>query len=176
MTPTLRIDADDFALFGLPRRFELEREQVDERGRALQSQVHPDRFVSQGASSQRVAMQWSVRVNEAWQRLKDPLQRAALLCELGGVPVSADGRAPMPAAFLVQQMAWREALDDADDASAVAALDAAVRASEAEHLERLRRQIDDELAFVAAAETLRALMFLSRFRRDVERRMDSMVT
>jgi molecular chaperone HscB len=170
----LRIDADDFTLFGLPRRFELDRSQIDERGRALQSQVHPDRFADQGVSAQRVAMQWSVRVNEAWQRLRDPLKRAALLCELAGVAVGEGDRTPMPAAFLSQQMAWREALEEADDVSALSVVDDQVRAAEREHLSRLQQQIDEEGAFRAAAETLRALMFLTRFRRDIDLRLEAL--
>jgi molecular chaperone HscB len=58
-------------------------------------------------------MQWSVRINEAYQRLKDPLKRAAYLCELAGAPVRAEDNTAMPAAFLMQQMEWREALEDA---------------------------------------------------------------
>lgn len=174
MMSDLQIDADDFALFGLPRRFELDRHLIDDRGRALQSRVHPDRFAAQGASAQRVAMQWSVRVNEAWQRLKDPLRRAAALCELAGVPVAAEGRASMSHDFLSQQMVWREALEEAGDLAAVQALDMEVRSSEDQHLGRLRRQIDQEGAFGAAAETLRALMFLSRFRRDIDRRLEAL--
>jgi molecular chaperone HscB len=170
----LRIDADDFALFGLPRRFALERALVDDRARALQSRVHPDRFAAQGASAQRVAMQWSVRVNEAWNRLKDPLQRAGQLCALAGVPVDADSRAAMPAEFLIQQMAWREALDEAEGLKAVSALDEKVRATEGEHLEQLRRQLDEEGAYAAAADTLRALMFLVRFRQDIARRLEAL--
>jgi molecular chaperone HscB len=49
---------------------------------SMQREAHPDRFAAQGAAAQRVAMQWSVRINEAYQRLKDPLKRAAYLCEL----------------------------------------------------------------------------------------------
>ena len=59
-------------------------------------------------------MQWAVRVNEAYQRLKDPLKRAAYLCELDGAPIDAENNTAMPADFLMQQMEWREALDDAD--------------------------------------------------------------
>ena len=81
--------------------------------------MHPDRFAGEGAAAQRIAMQWAVRVNEAYQRLKDPLKRAAYLCELRGAPIEAESNTAMPAAFLMQQMAWREALDEAADAAAV---------------------------------------------------------
>ena len=60
-------------------------------------------------------MQWSVRINEAYQRLKDPLRRAAYLCELGGASIQAENNTAMPTAFLMQQMSWREALDEATD-------------------------------------------------------------
>jgi molecular chaperone HscB len=49
------------------------------------------------ALPERSAMQWAVRVNEAYQRLKDPLRRAAYLCELRGVPIDAENNTAMPA-------------------------------------------------------------------------------
>jgi len=104
---------NDFKLFGLPVRYALDRAELDERWKQLQRQVHPDRFAAQGAAAQRVAMQWSVRINEAYQRLKDPLKRAAYWCELQGVPVNAENNTAMPASFLMRQMEWREALDEA---------------------------------------------------------------
>ena len=69
----MKLDDDDFALFGLPRRFALDRAGLDARWRELQAEVHPDRFAAEGAAAQRVAMQWAVRVNEAYRRLKDAL-------------------------------------------------------------------------------------------------------
>ena len=86
---------------------------LDARWKDLQREAHPDKFAAQGAAAQRVAMQWSVRINEAYQRLKDPLKRAAYLCELRGAPINAENNTAMPAAFLMQQMEWREALDEA---------------------------------------------------------------
>jgi molecular chaperone HscB len=75
--------------------------------------VHPDQFALQGAAEKRLAMQWSVRVNEAYQRLKNPLRRAAYLCEFHGAPLQAEDNTAMPAAFLMQQMQWREDFDEA---------------------------------------------------------------
>jgi hypothetical protein len=92
--------------------------------------VHPDRFAAQGDAAQRIAMQWAVRVNEAYQRLKDPLRRAAYLCELSGAPINAENNTAMPAAFLMQQMAWREALDEAPDLADVQAIDDEVAQAE----------------------------------------------
>ena len=109
----MRIADDDFQLFGLAPAFRLDVADLESRRRALQAEVHPDRFASQGAAAQRLAMQWAVRVNEAHRRLRDPLARGAYLCELRGSPVQAESNTAMPVAFLQQQMAWREALEDA---------------------------------------------------------------
>ena len=119
----MNLGDDDFTLFALPQRFALEVTELDAHRRTLQAQVHPDRFAAQGAAAQRVAMQWSVRINEAYARLKDPLKRAAYLCELQGVPVNAEQNTAMPADFLAQQMQWREELDEAatsEDLDAIA--------------------------------------------------------
>jgi len=79
--------------------FALARESVDARWKELQREAHPDKFAAQGDAAQRLAMQWSVRINEAYQRLKDPVKRAAYLCELHGAPVQAENNTAMPAAF-----------------------------------------------------------------------------
>lgn len=170
----MKLNDDDFTLFGLPPRFALDRTALDDCWRALQAQVHPDRFVGEGAAAQRIAMQWAVRVNEAYQRLKDPLKRGAYLCELRGAPIQAENNTAMPASFLMQQMAWREALDDAADAAAVERLDDEVAADEQALLAELGRTLDDLGDAAAAAQQVRALMFVARFRGDIARRLEAL--
>lgn len=170
----MKLSDDDFTLFGLPQRQALDRAELDARRRDLQAQVHPDRFAAEGASAQRLAMQWAVRVNQAWQRLKDSLTRAAYLCELRGVPIDAERNTAMPAAFLMQQMAWREALDDAADSAAVARLDETVARDERAMLDELASLLDTRGDTAAAAAQVRALMFVARFRHDIERRLDTL--
>ncbi len=168
----MKLSDDDFTLFGLPQRHALDRAELDARRRELQAQVHPDRFASEGAAAQRIAMQWAVRVNEAYQRLKDPLARGAYLCQLRGVPIDAERNTAMPTAFLMQQMAWREALDDAETPVQVQALDDSVARDERTMLAALTDLLDQQDDTAAAAAQVRALMFLARFRQDIDRRLD----
>ena len=170
----MKLNDDDFTLFGLPPRFALDRAALDDCWRALQARVHPDRFVGEGAAAQRIAMQWAVRVNQAYQRLKSPLQRGAYLCELRGAAIQAENNTAMPAHFLMQQMAWREALDDAADAAAVVRLDDEVAADEAAMLAELGRSLDQLGDAPAAAQQVRALMFVARFRSDIARRVEAL--
>lgn len=170
----MKITDDDFTLFGLPQRQALDRAELDARRRALQAEVHPDRFASEGAAAQRIAMQWAVRVNEAYARLKDPLSRAAYLCELRGVPVDAERNTAMPAAFLMQQMQWREALDEAASLADVQALDDTVARDERGQLAALAALLDDGGDTAAAAAQVRALMFVARFRQDLSRRLEQL--
>ena len=135
----------------------------------------PDRFAAEGAASQRLAMQWSVRINEAYRRLREPLTRAAYLCELRGAPIAAHTNTAMPGDFLMQQMAWREALDDAADDAELAALDVEVRNTERDLLAQLATLLDGASASpTLAAERVRALMFIQRFRADLNQRLDAL--
>ena len=175
----LDLQASDFELFGLPERFALDQAALDSQWKALLRETHPDKFASEGAVAQRVAMQWAVRINEAYQRLKNPLSRGMYLCERRGAPVNANTNTAMPAAFLMQQMAWREALEEAMTPERLESLldDAA----------SMRKQLQQDMAVAldgpadatatpmsedpthaqAAAHAVRALMFVERFSAEV---------
>jgi molecular chaperone HscB len=170
----MKLDDDDFTLFGLPQRFAVDRAALDERWRALQAEVHPDRFASEGAAAQRLAMQWAVRVNEAYARLKNPLTRGAYLASLRGASIDAERNTAMPTDFLMQQMAWREALDEARSLPDVSALDDAVARQRGERLAALERALDADRDAEAAARQVRALMFIERFREDIDRRLEQL--
>jgi len=176
----ISLQASDFELFGLPSAFALDRSKLDLQWKSLQREAHPDRFASEGAAAQRIAMQWSVRINEAYNRLKDPLKRAAYLCELHGAAVNAENNTSMPAAFLMQQMEWREVLDDckaiqASDSKMIALeklLDE-VGASQAQVLKQMAILIDVDHNFPAAVGQVRALMFIEKFSQEVQHQLDA---
>ena len=168
----MTLDDDDFALLGLPKRFALDRAQLDAAWKALQARVHPDRFAAEGVAAQRVAMQWAVRVNEAYQRLKNPLQRATYLCELSGVPVGQHSNTAMPGAFLMQQMQWREALDEASTLPEVEQLAADVQAEHVQRMQRLTHWLDEDANPTQAALEVRALMFIERLDEEIQARLE----
>ena len=170
----MNLEDNDFVLFGLPEQYDLDRADLDARWRRLQSSAHPDRFAAEGGTAQRMAMQWSVRINQAYARLREPLSRAAYLCELRGAPIAANSNTAMPPEFLLQQMAWREALAESPNDTELAALEVQVRAAEADQLAQLSVLLDMQAAPVEAAERVRALMFIQRFRADLRERLDAL--
>jgi len=168
----MNLNDTDFELFAVPATFAQDRAALDARWKELQREAHPDRFAAQGAAAQRVAMQWSVRINEAYQRLKNPIKRATYLCELNGAPINAENNTAMPSDFLMQQIEWREELDEASDADALDKLRAEVEAGRARALSSLDWLIDGKSDYPAAARQVRALMFIERFAEDIETKSD----
>jgi molecular chaperone HscB len=157
---------DHFALFALPARFALDEAALEQAYKGVQSRVHPDRFASGSAAERRVAMQWAARANEAYRTLKSPHARAAYLCERAGVSIEAGSNTAMPPAFLMQQMEWREALDEARtqaDTVRLAALTQSIDAERARLLAELESAIDTRADFAAAAGLVRSLMFVDKF-------------
>jgi molecular chaperone HscB len=170
----LNLQASDFELFGLPEQFALDPKALDTQWKALQRETHPDKFAAQGAVAQRLAMQWSVRVNEAYQRLKNPTQRAAYLCARRGAAVNAERNTAMPPAFLVQQMEWREELEEANGEDVLEALLDRTQDAQRATLNQIASLLDVQHDASAAATQVRALMFVERFAAEVEQRLDQL--
>lgn len=161
---------DHFALFHLPAQFDVDATALDQAYRDVQGQVHPDKFVNATDAEKRVAMQWATRANEAYQTLKNPQKRAQYLCELNGVDLQTESNTAMPMDFLMQQMEWREELGDAraaKDAGALDALDAQLRSARKTRLIQVGQELDAG-KFDAAAQGVRALMFLDKFGEEVQ--------
>jgi molecular chaperone HscB len=170
----VNLQSNDFELFNLPLNFAQDRATIDARWKDLQRQAHPDKFAAQGAAAQRIAMQWSVRINEAYQRLKDPVQRAAYLCELHQAPINAENNTAMPAAFLMQQMELREALDDADNEQNLDEISQQSKHLLLEQLSKVEQLLDVDKNYLQAAQAVRALMFIERFQHDIELRYEAL--
>jgi molecular chaperone HscB len=168
----MHLASTDFELFDIAPRYAIDPAALDARWRSLQAEVHPDRYAAEGGAAQRIAMQWAVRVNEAYRRLKDPVARASYLCEQHGAAIDAESNTAMPSGFLVRQMEWREALDDAgDDLPQVERLASEVAAHRAEAIAEIETTLDERNDYPAAAQQVRALMFVERFRADINRRL-----
>ncbi len=165
-----------FELFHLPQRFAIDLQMLEEAYREVQNQVHPDKFATAPDAERRVAMQWATRANEAYQTLKNPFKRAAYLCELHGVDLETESNTAMPREFLMQQMEWREALDEARDARDLSALEDLadeMQATVKRQLLRIGGQIEGE-DFESAAQGVRQLMFLEKFGSEVARVADGL--
>lgn len=166
MTPT----PNHFELFGLPARFRIDADALDTAYRTLQAEVHPDRHAGATDADRRVALQKSARVNEAYQALKDPVERARHLLALRGVDAFDETDTRLSVAFLEAQLARREHAAQAADSDDVAALDrivAEVRAEMRVREEKLAGLLEDPSATEAARAEVRELRFLAKVVEDV---------
>jgi molecular chaperone HscB len=166
-----------FELFGLPALFRIDTDALDEAYRALQSEVHPDRHAGGSDVDRRIAMQSSTRVNEAYQALKDPIERARYLLALRGVDAFDETDTKLSLEFLETQLERREQAAEAADVEDVEALDAIlaeVRNEIGERQQQLARLIDDESAIDRAKAAVRELRFLAKVAEDVDAMLASL--
>lgn len=175
----MNLSENHFELFGLPARFRLDQAKLDSRYRELQREVHPDRFAAAPESEQRVSMQLSTRVNEAYQTLKSPLGRAGYLLQLQGFDPEFETNTAMPAGFLGEQLELREALEEAveaGDARRLATLSDRLRRQRDSLLAKLETELDARQAWGEAAGTLRELKFLQKFDEEITAAEEGMET
>ncbi|MGH8798700.1 MAG: Fe-S protein assembly co-chaperone HscB [Casimicrobiaceae bacterium] len=162
---------DYFTLFGLSPRYRCDTARLDAAYRALQTEVHPDRFAAAGAAEQRLALQSSARVNEAYRALKDPVGRAQYLLSLHGIDATAETDTALPLDFLERQLERREAVDQAQiarDAPRLEALLAEVRGEIAALEAALAETLDNRQSWASARAGVRELQFLSKLAADID--------
>ncbi len=159
-----------FQLFGLEPSFKLDLTRLEEAYRALQAEVHPDKSAHLADSEQRLAMQRSTIVNEAYQTLKSPIRRARYLLMLNGVDTQEETNTAMPVDFLMSQMEWREAVGEAEQKRDVAALDRleSVMKRDTRLLEELLAvKIDADRDYEGAALLVRKLRFMEKLAEEI---------
>ncbi len=167
---------DHFALFGLPRRYAVDRDALEQLFRDLQARVHPDKHAHLGDAERRAAMQWATQVNEAYQTLRDPLKRARYLLHLAGHDPQIETNTAMPAEFLMEQMELREGVAEARESGDVDHLDELHRRLRKEMTtqhERLRETLDDQQDYDGAAQLVRQLMFQEKLLHDIDAALES---
>jgi molecular chaperone HscB len=160
-----------FQLFGLPERFQVDATALDAAYRSLQSEVHPDRFAGEAETEQRLALQASARVNEAYQTLRDPVRRAQYLLSLHGIDAFSERDTTLAQDFLERQLERREEAGEALaalDATRLEALAAEVRADAGRVEQQLVARLDHDAAWEAARGDVRELRFLSKLAADID--------
>ena len=166
-----------FALFDLKPDFELDLERLAERYRELARQVHPDRFADAGESEQRQALERSANLNEAYQTLKSPSRRARYLLALEGHDVPLETTVQDPE-FLLQQMHWREELEELHeqaDLAGVAAFKLRLRQAQQGLNDAFAQRWQDPAWRAESERLVRRMQFLDKLTQEVsqlEERLD----
>ncbi len=166
-----------FKLFNLPERYFLDQSALDAAYHTVLAHTHPDHFAAAGEAQKRIAVQWTARANDGYRILKDPLQRAIHLLHLRGVELGVESHTAMDHAFLVQQMEWRERLEQAaasKDEPALRALLNVLRETAQRHLNMLTRLFESE-AHQEAAEITRQWMFVQRVKDETQAQLDELI-
>jgi molecular chaperone HscB len=168
---------DFFSLFTLPARFQIDSTALEQSYRALQAQVHPDKFAHLTEAEKRLSIQWATRVNEGYQTLRNPLNRARYLLSLHSVDTQEESNTSMPTDFLMQQMEWREALEEAvqaRDADELEKLEARVQHEVRFLQQQLAVDLDDTHDFAAASGIVRKLKFLEKLAEEIGSAFDEL--
>ena len=160
---------DYFALFQLKPQFKIDRQALESAYLTVQQKVHPDMHAQASDSDKRVSMQLSALANSAYRTLMNPIQRGLYMCARNGVDPQLETNTAMPAQFLMQQMEWREALDDVrDQPSKLDGLYKEVELTRANLLKEVEATIDEANNYELAATQLRALLFIDKFGAELE--------
>ncbi|MEE6031616.1 Fe-S protein assembly co-chaperone HscB [Avibacterium paragallinarum] len=169
--------SNPFALFDLPVEFSLDLDLLNNRYLALQKSLHPDNFAHRSTQEQRLAMQKSAEVNDALQILKDPIARADSIIALHLGSQNVEEKTSQDMAFLMQQMQWREALEDIEqqkDSDALMQFSDQISAQRQEILSQLNTALSAQDWAKAQMLTDR-LRFIKKLLLEVERIEDNLM-
>lgn len=166
-----------FQLFDLPVAFELDLKQLSQRYLALQKDLHPDNFATASEQEKRNALQQSAQINDAYQQLKDPVLRAELILEIGTGQLVDRENTTHDMAFLMEQMAWREQLEEIEtnqNEQDLAHLQADLVAKKAQELSSVAEYIQQQ-DWEQVKLHIDRLKFIAKLEREIERIEEQMV-
>ncbi len=168
------IGTNYFEMFGLAPKFTIDLTSLDYSYRRLQTEMHPDRYAAGTEMEKRLALQLSSNLNDGYRALKHPSSRAQYLINLAGKKEAGNA---VSSAFLMAQMEWREAIEEARASKNMQALDALSR--------RLRHTIsaqekllavvlDEQSDFDLAAQRVNEFRFYEKLQIEIDTALDAL--
>lgn len=170
-----------FELFKFSPAFDIDTAVLAERYRELQRAVHPDKFAHDTEQQKLLSVQRTAQVNDGYQTLKDPIRRAEHMLSLRGIDLSHETTTVKDTIFLMQQMEWREALEDirhsTDPQESIDELYQSFAEYRAKLTHMLTAQLNsskDEDALLAA-DQVRKLKFMAKLHDELTRIEDALL-
>lgn len=176
----MQFEQNFFQLFGFDNSFDIDRSLLSDRYQQFQKEVHPDRYAHKTEREQRIAVQYTAHINEAFDTLKTPLKRATHLLHLCGRTIKPETSFSMDPMFLMQQMELRENLEEAETMDSLDELNDTTDELWNQILNEYRQVIDskpelDTTDLDTAESCVRKLQFLDKLRREIEQAEDRLV-
>lgn len=160
-----------FELFGLPLQFQLDGSLLSSQFLELQRQFHPDNFATASERERLLSVQKAAQINDAYQILKSPIDRAEYLLVQHGVDIRSEQQTLQDPMFLMEQMELREELEDIADSSepedALFAFEGKVSKMYKQQLKAIEQELETE-AWLEAADRVRKLKFIAKLKNEIE--------
>ena len=148
-----------FELFNLPEKFQLDLEMLQENYRAIQKEIHPDRFATSSENEKVQSMIKSTQANDAFQTLKSPIKRAKYILSLH----KSVEKITLPPDFLMQQMEWEEHFETIEkNSSELTEFKSTINKKYKEYSLLISTQIDDDQNWSDAAISIDKLYFIEK--------------
>ncbi|MFC3874549.1 Fe-S protein assembly co-chaperone HscB [Neisseria musculi] len=162
--------AQYFTLFELEPAFDIDIEALEQTYRSLAARFHPDKYASASIFEQKQAVMMASAVNEAYRVLKNPTERAAYLLLQHGIEADAPEHTAFAPEFLMQQMQWRETLEEAracSNSAVLAELDGEIASGQLNLQQHLRTAFLKQ-SYDEAASLVRQSRFLDKLRQEIQ--------
>ncbi|CAK9800241.1 Iron-sulfur cluster co-chaperone protein HscB [Anthophora plagiata] len=101
-----------FDVMGISKSYDVTFTEIQKKYKALQKQLHPDKFSNKSEKEKQLSETLSSLVNEAYSTLINPLKRGLYMLKLNGVTISEETD-NVHAEFLMEIMEKNEEIEDA---------------------------------------------------------------
>lgn len=165
-----------FELYNLPEQFEIDLCKLKQHYQTLQKLTHPDRFASASEQQKRMYLTKNSQINDAYSVLLAPISRGEHLLEMRGVKLASEQDTVGDVEFLMEQMEWRESLDDAESVEALEKLlgdNHEVLLKQESMISQLLSN-NSELDNQSAAQELRKMKFMIKLANEIDTKLDRM--
>jgi molecular chaperone HscB len=169
-----------FELFSFTPAYHIDTALLAERYRELQRAVHPDKFANASEQDKRIAVQRAAQVNDGFSTLKNPILRAEHMLSLKGVDLSHEFTTVKDTQFLMQQIEWREELEDITGSNDPDACISELHDSFSLYAKQIEDNLSHLLAdlsedgLLQAEDLIRKLKFMAKLQVELERIEDAL--